>query len=269
MTRVAVTVAGSVTLMVGIGWLGLQLKPEPFPPPSQSTGRLSTAEMPADLPEPVERHFRAVFGERVTKSETAVVRGRADFKIKGLWTPMRFESYHESGRAFVRNMEITWFGTPVLRGSDAYVGGKGTLKISGLVNTSDEGARMDQGENLALWAEAPFTTPSALVLDPRVRWEPVDADSARLVVPFGEREETLQIEFDPDTGFMRSMSGMRYREQEQAKTPWRAEYSRWETVHGIRVPHRNAAIWEDEGEPYIVLDLDGVEYDVDVSEELP
>lgn len=269
MTKLAFTVAGSLAVLVGIGWLGLQIKPEPFPPRPQRTGQLDTVGMPDGLPEPVERHFRTVFGERVPEIETAVVRARADFKVKGLWTPMRFESYHAAGRAFVKDMQITWFRLPALRGSDSYIDDSGSLKISGLVNMSETGMRMDQGENLAMWGEAPFTTPSVLVLDPRVRWEPVDADSARLIVPFGEREETLRVEFDPDTGLMSSMSGMRYQEQERTKTPWRAEYSRWETVHGIKVPHRNTAMWEDEGEPYIVLDLDGVEYNVDVSEEIP
>lgn len=166
-------------------------------------------------------------------------------------------------------MEITWFGRPVLYGSDTYLAGEGRLDISGLVNVSEAGKKIDQAQNLALWGEALYTTPSALVLDPRVSWEPVDAHTARLVVPFGEDEETLAARFDPDTGLLRSVSGMRYRGQETTKTPWRGEVSEWRTLHGMEVPHRVAGVWEDEREPYAIFEVEGAEYNVDVSDKVP
>jgi hypothetical protein len=65
------------------------------------------------------------------------------------------------------------------------------------------------------------------------------------------------------------MSGMRYRNQEETKTLWRGEYSQWRTLHGIKVPRRLVGVWEDQGEPYVILDLEGAEYNVDVSEKIP
>jgi hypothetical protein len=213
-------------------------------------------------------HFLATLGGQVPKIETAVVWGRAHFKVGGLRARMRFKSYNVAGREFRRDMEITWFGVPVLRGSDAYLGGEGSLEITGLLNTSSRGGNFDQGQNLAMWAETPFTTPSVLVLDPRVRWEPIDAHTARLVLPFGEQEETLSAEFDPQSGLMRRMSGMRYRNHEQTKTPWSGELSDWRTLHGIKVPHKNVATWEDQEEPYGIFKVEGAEYNVDVSEKI-
>jgi hypothetical protein len=103
-----------------------------------------------------------------------------------------------------------------------------------------------------------------------VRWESIDDTSARLIVPFGEQEEdSLRVEFDPETGLMTRMSGMRYRDQEETKTPWRGEFSSWRTVHGIKVPHRVVGTWEDWEEPYAILDLEGAEYNADVSEKIP
>ena len=247
--KTVLAAGGSLALLGSAGWLGLRVKPAPFPTHPESTSELSTTELPSELPEPVRRHFRATLGAQVPRIETAVVWGRADFKVGGLWTRMRFKSYSVAGRAFRRDMEITWFGMPILRGSDAYLGGEGSLEITGLVNTSSRGENIDQGQNLAMWAEAPFTTPSVLVLDPRVRWEPIDAHTARLMIPFGEQEETLRAEFDPQTGLMRGVSGMRHRNHE--------------------VPHRNLAIWEDQQEPYGIFEIEGTEYDVDVSEKIP
>jgi hypothetical protein len=219
---------------------------------------LGTADLPPDLPEPARGHFRATLGERAPRIETAVVWGR--FNLNGLWFPMRFESYNVAGREFRRDMELAWFGAPVFRGYDAYLDGKGTLKITGLfglIKVSGEGEKFDQGDNLAMWAEAPFTTPSALVLDPRIRWDPIDASSARLVVPFKGGEDSLRVAFDPETGLITRVFGMRFRDQEETKTPWHGESSERGTVHGIKVPHRPAGVWEDREGPYVILDLEG------------
>ena len=75
-------------------------------------------------------------------------------------------------------------------------------------------------------------------------------------------------EFDPESGFMRRMSGMRYRGQEETKTPWRGEFSEWRTLQGIKVPYRNVAFWEDQGEPYGIFEIEGAEHNVDVSEKI-
>ena len=269
--RTAGVAVGSLALLGGVGWLGLQVNPAPFPPHPERTHELSTVELSSYLPEPVYRHFRASLGERVPEIETAVVWGRGKFNLNGLWFPMRFKSYNVAGREFRRDMDLTWFGMPIFRGYDAYLNGKGTLKITGLfglVDVSGEGENFDQGDNLAMWAEAPFTTPSALVLDPRVRWEPIDDTSARLVVPFGEHKEPLRVEFDPGTGLITQISGTRYRGQEKTKAPWHGEFSEWRTVRGIKVPHRPVGVWEDSEGPYVVLDLEGVEYNVAVSEKI-
>jgi hypothetical protein len=272
LTRVALTVLGLLTLLAGVGWGGLQVKPNPYPPHPEKTRDEDTVELPANLPEPVHRHFRATMGERVSRIETAVVWGRGEFNLMGLWFPMRFKSYHVAGREFRRDMELTWFSTPIFRGYDSYIGGKGSLAfigLFGLLHVSDEGAKIDQGDNLAMWAEAPFTTPSAMVLDPRARWEPVNAHTARLVFPFRDGADSLRVEFAPETGLIRSISGMRYRGREETKTPYRGEYGEWGTVNRIKVPHRDAATWEDQGRPYVVLDIEGAEYNVDVSGKIP
>jgi len=56
---------------------------------------------------------------------------------------------------------------------------------------------------------------------------------------------------------------MRYRNQEGTKSPWRGEFSDWRTIHGIKVPHRAVAAWEHE--PYGIFEIEGAEYNVDVS----
>ena len=121
-----------------------------------------------------------------------------------------------------------------------------------------------------MWAEAPFATPSVLGPRPaRVRWEPIDVRSARLTVPFGEDGRgVLRVEFAPETGLPGATSGMRYRGQEGSRTPWGVQYSGWRTRHRMMVPHRNVAIWGDERRPYGIFEVEGAEYNVDVSPEV-
>lgn len=257
-----------LALLVGMGWVGLQVKPKGFPPHPEETRDLGMAEHPAGLPGPVRRYFEAALGEQTPRIESAVLWGRGRLRIKGLWFSVRFRAYYLPERSFSRRMEITWFGFPLLRGVDSYLDGRGKLEIAGLISLSETGEKIDQAQNLVLWGEA-IWTPSVYLTDPRVRWEAVDEVTARLVVPFGKGEDQLTVRFDPRTGLIREMSAERYRGQEEAKTPWRVECLDWKPFHGVMVPTRVVGHWADEKRPYVVMTVEGLEYNVDVSEVLP
>ena len=79
----------------------------------------------------------------------------------------------------------------------------------------------------------------------------------------------MRFEFDPETGLMKRMSGMRYRGREETKTPYHGEYSKWRMAHGIKAPHHPVAAWEDQEQSYAILEIEGTEYNVDVSEKIP
>ena len=85
--KTAVAAVGSLALLGGVGWLGLQMRPAPFPPHPERTRELGTAELPPDLPEPARRDFRVALGGRVSRIETAVVWGRGRFNLNGLLLP--------------------------------------------------------------------------------------------------------------------------------------------------------------------------------------
>ena len=257
-----------LALLVGLGWVGLQIPPKGFPPHPEKTQDLGTGKLPSGLPGPVRCYFEAALGEEIPRIESAVLWGRGRLKVKGLWLPVRFRAYYLPGQAFRRLMEITWFGFPLLRGVDSYLDGRGKLEITGLISLSETGEKIDQAQNLVLWGEA-IWTPSVYLTDPRVRWEAVDKKTARLVVPFGEGEEVFLVQFDPQTEMIQEMSAERYRGQEEAKTPWRVECFDWKSFHGVMVPTRVVGTWADEKRPYVVMTVEGLEYNVDVSEVLP
>src|SRR5512144_1855051 len=90
-------VAGVVLFLaiLGVGWVGLQIQPGPFPAYPQQTPQLRTVPLPAGLPAPVDRFFRQLYGDSVPVIETAVLSGRATLRPFGpIAFPSRFRFTH-------------------------------------------------------------------------------------------------------------------------------------------------------------------------------
>jgi hypothetical protein len=262
--KVVLGLVGGLVLLAGIGWGGLQVPAPEFPPPAQGSHDLGTVPLPPNLPPPVQRYFQVAFGEQIPQVESLMAWGRARANF-GLWMPLRFQLYHRPGRAFRRDMEVTWFGLPVLKALDQYVDGKG---MTGPLGNLATGPEVDQGANLILWAEASFM-PSLLVTDPRIRWEAIDETSARLIFPLGEGEDEMIFHFDPSSGLLTRTTAMRYRDAQHGKIPWSAGILDWQTVHGVQLPRRVAITWADQGRPWSYWDFEHVAWNVDIAQQLP
>ena len=83
-----------------------------------------------------------------------------------------------------------------------------------------------------------------------MRWEPVDGDTALLVVPFGETTERFVVRFDPASGKIQYWEIMRYKNGAGEKVPW---------VNGT---------WLDEGRPWAAFDTQELVFNVDVDTSL-
>lgn len=262
--KVVIGVAGGLAVLAGIGWAGLQVAPANLPPPADEPQDLGMLDVPDDLPAPVRRYFQVATGGQLPRIESLVGygRGRANF---GIWLPLRYRLAHRPGYAFERYMEVTWFGLPVLKAIDRYVDGKG---MTGPMGNEATGPAVDQGANMILWAEAPLM-PSLWITDPRISWEAVDDTTARLIFPFGAQEDELTVHFDPESGLVRRISALRYRDAQTGKVPWHVDFLSWKTANGVRLPERIAVIWDDQGEPWSYWDFEDVYWNVDISHVLP
>jgi len=266
--RIVVTViaatAGVLAMLVGLGWRGLQVKPKPFPSYQEQTPFLSTVELPADLPAPVARFYKTIVGGRIPVIESAVITARGRLRFRGISFPARLRFTHVAGEGYRHYIEATIFGYPLMRINEYYLDGKARMELP--VGVIEDEPKVDMAANLGLGAES-LWLPSIFVTDPRVRWEATDDTTARLVVPFGEDEDTLTVSFDPETGLIRMMEAKRWREaMDEAKIPWRVEPLGWETFHGLMIPSPSAATWLDEGTPWLVVTIEDVAYNVGVAE---
>jgi hypothetical protein len=264
--RIGLGAALGLGALLGAGWLGLKVRPAPFPVPSTRTPPPDTVPLPPGLPPPVERYFRAVMGDRVPLVETVVVSGRGSLRLAGLTLPMRVRFSHAAGRSYRHDIDCTWFGLPIVRVKETFVGGRARLDLPFGVVENDP--KTDQAANQNLWGEAVWF-PSVLVTDPRVRWEAVDATTARLIVPFGDVEDRSTVHFDERTGLIRSLESQRYRApSDSAKLVERFDALAWADFHGIMAPASGTLTWLDQGTPWFVLTLDDVAYNVDVADAL-
>lgn len=262
--KAAVGIVGFLTILLGIGWLGLQVKPKPFPAYPDQPSSIPTIDLPTGLPAPVLRYYKAIMGEQAPLLETAVISGRGRLRIKGIIFPARFRFTHIAGQGYRHYIETTWFGFPLMKVNEWYLDGKARMELP--MGVIENEPKIDSAANLSLWGEAVWL-PSIFITDPRVRWEAVGENTARLIVPYGDSEDAFTVTFDPETGLLLKLEAMRWKEPtSQAKILWRNEPLGWQRFHGILVPSPAATTWEDEDAPWAVWTIEDIVYNVNITE---
>ncbi|PKN91038.1 MAG: hypothetical protein CVU44_21505 [Chloroflexi bacterium HGW-Chloroflexi-6] len=237
-------------------WLGLQIQPAPFSIPDLPAAEAKTVLLPEELPKPVERFYRTVYGEQIPVIETVVISGRGRIRPFGIWLPARFVMVHNAGRDYRHYFEATFFGLPFLRVNEGYIDGQSFFESP--MGTYYNDSNTNEGANLALWAEGGWF-PAIWLTDPRVRWETVDENTALLRVPFENQTETFIVRFNPETGLVDLMEVMRFKtKNDTAKTLWITSESNGGST--------SYATWLDDGKPWAELSLEKIIFNADVSE---
>ena len=257
-----------LAVLVGIVVLvlsGLRIQPRPLEPVALQAGSVQRVALPEGLPGPVTRFYQTLYGEQVPLVESVIISGRATMRINGIRMPARYRFTHLAGEGYRHYIEVTWFGLPLMQVNEWFVEGHGRMEMPFGVT---EGDKVDQGANLALWAEAVWF-PSLWVTDSRVQWAAVDADTALMTVPWGEERETFVARFDPETGLLQMLESMRYKgEESTAKTLWLNEALAWDVVDGQTTSTESAVTWIDDGEPWAIFGAEEMVLNADVSQYL-
>jgi len=250
-------------LLILLAWLGLQIRPKSFAPIEQPASAIETMPLPANLPVPVERFYRQVYGDEIPVIHSAIISGHTIMRVNGIPFPGRFRFTHIAGQGYRHYIEATLYGNPIMKVNEHYLDGKGRLDLPfGIF----EGEQTDSAANLGLWAES-IWLPAILLTDERVRWEAVDETTAILVIPFQEREQTFVVRFDPETGLLAMMESMRYRDAEGGvEILWINQVRQWESVDGYLIPVVGTVTWLDQGKPWAIFEVEEFVYNTDVDD---
>ena len=262
MTKILIIAAGVIAGLIVLIWIGLQLRPKPFPAYPGEPSPLETVPLPKGLPEPVARFYRGMHGDQIPVIESAVITGRATMRVFGITFPARFRFTHEAGLNYRHYIEAMVFGFPIMRVNESYLDGESRMETPG--GLIEKEPKINQAANLGLWAES-IWLPSIFLTDPRVRWEPVDKHTARLRVPFEDTDDIFTVSFDSETGRIAFLEAMRYRDAADVeKILWKTEAVTWGEQEGRPYLQVGAVTWQDQGQPWAVFTVEELTYNVAV-----
>jgi hypothetical protein len=206
----------------------------------------------ADTPAPVQRYFHAVLNNGQPMVAAVRVEHTGTFNMDAAadkWKP-----FTSTQRVVTRRAGFDWDarvamlpGVPVLV-HDAYVAGEGTLHaaVFGLlpVATLHGTGEVAEGELMRFFAEAAWY-PTALLPSQGVRWDAVDAHSARATLKDGNLTLTLLFRFNEegliDTVFADSRGQVVGDKLTHA--PWECRMWNYALRDGVRVPLDGEAAW--------------------------
>lgn len=204
--------------VASVAGLGLRVAPPAFPRVASPTPP-ETFPLPEGLPAPVERLYRVTYGDRIPLIRTAVLSGRGRLSLGPVAFPMRFRFIHTAARDFRAYFELSVFGQPLMKVNEHFVGGAFRQELPFAVEEGEP--KLNHSAAIRLWAEWVTWLPAMLLSDNEARWEPVDQAMALLAVPYQGEEERLVVRFDPTTGKVQYVEGMKYKQPSDAvKTLW-------------------------------------------------
>jgi hypothetical protein len=204
------------------------------------------------LPPPVQRYFRAVLQDGAPIVAAVDVGQVGDFNLgenSDRWRP-----FTATQRVVTRRPGFVWDGRiAVLPGltihvHDAYVAGEGILHPSllGLITLfAVRGTpEVAAGELMRFLAEA-ACYPTALLPGHGVRWDAVDAHSARATLSDGKVTVALLFGFDANNLVSTVTAASRGRTVggRVIPTPWEGRWSAYQWRDGMRVPTAGEVAW--------------------------
>jgi hypothetical protein len=260
--HIAPKIIGGLVGLTVIACSGIRVKPPRFESPKLNSRETGSVKLPADLPAPVARYAKTVFGGSIPVVESALILGRADLTLNGIAVKGRFKFYHQAGSAYHHEIQLTWFGLPLATVVEQYKDGQAIMSLPGTRIENDE--KTNLAANQGLWAEA-LWLPSIWFTDGRVEWVAIDDTTAKLVIPDAVEEEQFTTTFDADTGLIKDLTTLRYGESDDpARHRWTNTAIEWGEMNGIRIPVVISTQWDDD-KPWALWSADDVIYNLDVS----
>jgi hypothetical protein len=205
------------------------------------------------LPPPVQRYFRAVLKDRQPIVTVAQVLHAGQFNTGE--SHAKWSRFTSSQVTITRRPGFDWDGRIGMGPGvsvfvhDTYVAGEGIVHVEllGLVTLADIRGTPEaaQGELMRFLAEAAWY-PTALLPSQGVRWEAIDAMSARAALTDGATSVALDFLFDAEglISSVRAAARSRMVNGTLVATPWQGRFWSYAVRDGMRIPLEGEVAWE-------------------------
>lgn len=205
-----------------------------------------------NLPEPVQRFFRAALPPNPVPIRAATLTQSGTFNMSETeekWVPFTSDQLVITNRpGFDWDAKIALVPGVNAFVHDAYVNGAGILHVEalGVIPMVDMAGTPEiaQGELQRFLAESAWY-PTNLLPRPNLKWEPVDAESARATLSDGPNTASLTFHFNPygliDT--VRADARFRTANGITCPTPWQCRVWDYQTHHGMQIPTEGEVAW--------------------------
>lgn len=220
--------------------------------------KVYTSNQIKGLPTPVKRYFQYCLQESQPYISYVRLKHKGKFRPRKKWRSIKGQEYFT-----VEKPGFIWIGkVPFFKAKDKYYDGKGNLQIKlfSFIKIIDaKGKDLDQGELLRWLGEAPWF-PTALLPSNRLRWEPIDDESAKVILT----DKDLAVEgtfYFNNLGQATQFKAKRYKDG--ALEDWTGYYSDYRTVNGMQVPFYVEVVWNlDSGDfSYAKFSVEFIDYD--------
>jgi hypothetical protein len=216
--------------------------------PAGTPAPVTAAEL-QPLPPPVRRWLETsgVVGRDRARVVRLEQRGWLRTAPDQAWMPARARQHFTVDEpGFVWSVDVVMKRLLPVVGRDTYQSGHGRMliKAGGLVTVADaSGPKVDQGTLLRYLGEIVWFPSAALA--PYIRWEAVDASSARATMTHAGVSASALFTFDGD-GRMVRMTAQRYlgAGADARLQRWEAPARAWRRMDGILIPVEGSVIWK-------------------------
>jgi hypothetical protein len=224
------------------------------------------------LPEPVQRYMR--YTKAVGKEKIHTVRlkqtGKIRMKPDAKWMPFEAEQYYTTDNpAFIWKANVTFAPLLWISGKDSFAEGKGNMliKVLSLIKVVDgSGPELDQGA-LCRYLNEMMWFPNAYLND-YVKWEPMDANSARATMTVKGVTASALLKFS-DEGKLVDFVAQRFMSSgdKYVKELWSTPVEDYKEFNNIVLPAKGRAVWILKTGDFCYIELELVDIEYNVAEE--
>ena len=229
-----------------------------------------TQETLLDLPAPIQRYlnYTGVVGMSWIENIRLKYTGKFRQAEDKLWMPMvAYESYTTDPASFSWNAKFKIAGIPLLRVTDKYENGKGSMlgKLAGVKTIFDvkESDELNQGAMMRYLNEIMWF-PTAFFSE-KISWQPIDNESVQVTYTDFGMSVSAQLLID-EIGQLTNFVAKRYRgiNDEFSLDIWSTPITAYREFAGLQLPSQGSGVWNlPSGDlTYIILELKEIEYDL-------